>query len=76
MHLCTVIFMIYGQYHCPFWQVHRAWMRGDMVPDESIVEEVLADMDDHDSDDPSEEIDYAEGNFLRFLGCSRHNLHW
>ncbi len=50
-------------------------MRGDMVPDESIVEEVLADMDDHDSDDPSEEIDYAEGNFLRFLGCSRHNLH-
>ena len=38
------------------FQVHRAYMKADMIPDESIVQEVISL---GDSDDP--EIDFAEG---------------
>lgn len=36
-------------------------MKADMIPDESLVEECLEDLDDTDHD---EEVDFAEGLWL------------
>ena len=56
-------------------QVHRAYMCSDMIPDESILDDVLST---DDSDDP--EIDFAQGNLKNvpcgLKSCSAMLLFW
>ena len=38
-------------------------MRMDMIPDESVIEEVLTEMDN--TEDPESEVDFADGKGLQ-----------
>jgi len=54
----------------PF-QVHKAYMRADMIPDEALVDDIIEDADEEP------EIDFADGTFsltssIILITCSMH----
>ena len=57
-----------------FYQVHKAYMRTDMIPDEQLVEECLDELDEHENLD--EEVDFAEGLFDLFFMYSGTPSAW
>ena len=48
-------------------------MAADMIPDEALVEEILEEMD---TDDDSDEVDFAEGGKLDSQGLELSTQLW